>query len=122
MNNNNPIIASLLASLFTSPVIADEARCKDNQFCTPLAQQGKLLMNSQVQTRTLGSIISNTPPSAEYRRPDEVVVIGSEARQETVVYDEKHVSESSAKNEQSKAVNYESGENFLSDAEREQLL
>ena len=117
-NNNKTIIAGLIAGLFAAPLHADEQRCEDQHFCTPLAQPGNTLMNSRVLTRALG----NTPPSTEYRRPDEVVVIGAATAQEAVVYDENHVIDTKALNEQGGAINYESGENFLSDAERAQLL
>ena len=119
---NKAIITSLIASLFSSlsssPSMADEQHCKDDQFCTPLAQPGKALMHSQVLPRTLG----NTPPSAEYRRPDETVLIGDSSAQESVVYDEKRLTESRTMNEPAQSIGYESGENFLSDAERAQLL
>jgi len=117
-HNNKTIIAGLIAGLFAAPIHADEQRCEDNRYCTPLAQPGNSLMNSRVLTRPLG----DTPPSAEYRQPDEVVVIGADAGQDSVVYDEQHISESKAQNEQAGDINYESGENFLSAAERTQLL
>lgn len=62
----------LLFALQVAPALAAES-CASASACVVPAQPGKTTMNSQVQTRKDGG----TPPSVEYRRPDEVFTLKS---------------------------------------------
>jgi outer membrane protein OmpA-like peptidoglycan-associated protein len=114
---NKKIIAGLVSCLFASSGSANDQRCAEGQYCTPLAQPGNALMSSRVLTRDVGQ----TPPNAEYRKPDEVIVVSDLPKQDTVEYEDKRVMETQLRQETAGNIQYPSGENALSAKEREQL-
>ncbi|MEQ1663135.1 MAG: OmpA family protein [Thiobacillus sp.] len=68
------VLASLIAALCATPVIAAEREtCQSESGCAAPQQPGKTWQNSLVFLRGDGS----TAPSVEYRRPDEVVVVAA---------------------------------------------
>ena len=116
-NNNKSLIASLIAGLFIAPAHADEPTCDDARFCTLQAQPGKSLSRSQVLIRENGKTAANL----EYRQPDEVIVLADEAPADTVVTEERRTRETTAQQEQGQAIGYDSGDNALSQRERDAL-
>ncbi len=69
---NKKLLVTLIAAAYALPVQAAES-CQEKSGCTAADQPGKAWQNSRVLLRKAGK----TPPSVEYRRPDEVVVISA---------------------------------------------
>lgn len=114
------MIAGLIASMLASTSVADERHCKEGGYCQIPDQPGNSLMKSRVQVRTH----DNVPASSEIRLPDEVLVIAAEDEaeaQDSVEYEDVTLTETKPVSERQEAVRYISGENFLSQTEREQL-
>lgn len=66
------VLASLIAALCAAPALAGEREtCAQQSGCAVPLVPGKTVQTSRVLSRHE----SSTPPSVEYRRPDEVVVI-----------------------------------------------
>jgi len=79
-----PVQLSVLASLTAvlcvgSAVAGDRQACEAETGCTVPQQPGKTWQNSLAFTREAG----NAPPSVEYRRPDEIVVVSAPAKAAT---------------------------------------
>jgi outer membrane protein OmpA-like peptidoglycan-associated protein len=111
------VLASLIAALCGTPAGAeDRTRCESESGCPAPAQPGKTWQNSLVFTREAG----HTPPSVEYRRPDEVVVLSAPvAKAETR---EVTVFETRAEDAPTTLPQFPSGRDLLSGAERQILV
>lgn len=71
---NKTLLASLVATVFAVPVSAAQ-RCDAEQSCIAPSEPGKTRPTNRVLIRGVGQ----TPPSAEYRRPDEILVLHAPA-------------------------------------------
>jgi outer membrane protein OmpA-like peptidoglycan-associated protein len=72
--HNKKLLVSLIAMAYALPLQAAET-CESKSGCVAPQQPGKTWKNSLVLTRKDGK----TPPSVEYRRPDEMVVVSAPA-------------------------------------------
>lgn len=114
-SNNRIFMVSLLACFCISSAGAEETECAEKGYCKPLLQPGNSLMQSQVLSRPSG----DTPPSVEYRLPDELRLPVETA---TSNYVEKRITETDSKADETRPIHYTSGKNFLNEDFKKQLL
>lgn len=74
MKMNKKLLATLIALAYASPALSAES-CTADTLCAAPEKPGKTERSSRVLQRGAGW----TPPSVEYRRPDEVVIIAAPA-------------------------------------------
>ncbi|MCA1924645.1 MAG: OmpA family protein [Thiobacillus sp.] len=108
------LLASLLAVAYAGPAMAAES-CVSKSGCTQPEQPGKTWQNSLAFTRDAGK----TPPSVEYRRPDEVVVVSAPAA--APVTRQIPVLASRPDDASTTLPQFASGRDLLSDRERAEL-
>lgn len=111
---NKTLLASLIAALGAMPAAAAE-RCDAAAGCAVPERPGKTAPNSRAFVREAGA----TPPGAEYRRPDETMVIAAPAAEPATR--EVPIVANRPEGGPTALPNFSSGSGLLSDPERAAL-